>query len=168
MVRLRGRTPRGVRLVGEVPLGAWETIAFVAALRHNKMMAPMVVKGATNGEMFLADVEQCLVPKLRRGHIVVMDNLQAHKVAGIQEAIEAAGATLRYSRNIRPTSTRSNCLVAHSKRSRVRLPRGLSRLSSGLSAHSCRCSVPENALTILGMQVLPPYERNCSVSAPTR
>jgi transposase len=96
MVRLRGRAPRGVRLVGEVQLGTWETITFVAALRHNKMVAPMVVKGAMNGEMFVAYVEQCLVPKLRRGDTVVMDNLRAHKVAGIQEAIESAGATLRY------------------------------------------------------------------------
>jgi transposase len=96
LARLRGRAPRGVRLVDEVPLGSWETITLVAALRHNKMMAPMVVKGAMNGEMFLAYVEQCLVPKLRRGDIVVMDNLQVHKVAGIQEAIESAGATLRY------------------------------------------------------------------------
>ena len=54
LARLRGRTPRGVRLVGEVPLGSWETITFVAALRHKKMMAPLVVKGAMNGEMFLA------------------------------------------------------------------------------------------------------------------
>jgi transposase len=60
------------------------------------MVAPMVVKGAMNGEMFVAYVEQCLVPKLRRGDTVVMDNLRAHKVAGIQEAIESAGATLRY------------------------------------------------------------------------
>jgi transposase len=96
LARLRGRAPRGVRLVGEVLLGSWETITFVAAMRHNKMMAPMVVKGAMNGEMFMAYVEQCLVPKLRRGDIVVMDNLQVHKVAGIQEAIESAGATLRY------------------------------------------------------------------------
>ena len=79
-------------MVGEVPLGSWETITFVAALRHNKMMAPMVVKGAMNGEMFLAYVEQCLVPTLRRDDIVVMDNLQVHKVAGVQEAIESAGS----------------------------------------------------------------------------
>jgi len=56
----------------------------------------MVIKGAMNGEMFLAYVKQCLVPKLRHGDTVVMDNLQAHKVAGIQEAIGSAGAALRY------------------------------------------------------------------------
>ena len=65
MVRLRGRAPRGVRVIGAVPLGRWETITFVAALRHNKMVAPMVIEGAMTGEMFLAYVENCLVPMLR-------------------------------------------------------------------------------------------------------
>jgi transposase len=96
MVRLRGRAPRGVRLIGDVPLGEWKTITFVAALRHDKMTAPMVVEGSMTGEMFLAYIEQCLVPTLKRNDIVVMDNLRAHKTAGIQEAIERARATLRY------------------------------------------------------------------------
>jgi transposase len=96
MARLRGRAPSGVRLVGHVPLGEWKTITFVAALRHNKMTAPMVVDGPMRGEMFRAYVEQCLVPTLKRNDIVVMDNLQAHKVAGVLEAIEKARATVRY------------------------------------------------------------------------
>ncbi len=96
MVRLRGRAPCGVRLIGRVPLGKWETITFVAALRHNKMTAPMVVEGAMSGEMFLAYVEQCLVPTLKRNDIVVMDNFAAHKVPGIRKAIEKAGAIVRY------------------------------------------------------------------------
>ena len=96
MARLRGRAPRGVRVIGSVPLGAWQTITFVAALRHDKMIAPMVVEGAMNGEMFLAYVEQCLVPTLRRNDIVVMDNCRIHLVAGVREAIEKAQATLRY------------------------------------------------------------------------
>ncbi|HYV69082.1 MAG TPA: transposase [Pseudolabrys sp.] len=85
MARLRGRAPRGVRVIGSVPLGRWETITFVAALRHNKMIAPMVVEGAMTGEMFLAYVENGLVPMLRRNDIVV-----------IRRAIEKSGATLRY------------------------------------------------------------------------
>jgi transposase len=96
MVRLRGRAPRGIRLIGRVPLGEWKTITFVAALRHNKMVAPMVIAGAMSGEIFLAYVEQCLVPTLRRNDIVVMDNFRAHKVPGIREAIEKAHATVRY------------------------------------------------------------------------
>ena len=96
MVRLWGRGPRGVELIGRAPCGAWETITFVGALRHNKMTAPMVIEGAMTGEMFLAYVEQCLVPTLRRNDIVVMDNCRVHLVADIREAIEKARATLRY------------------------------------------------------------------------
>jgi transposase len=96
MVRVRGRAPRGVRLVGHVPLGEWKTITFVAALRHNKMVAPMVIEGTMNGEIFRAYVEQFLVPTLRRNDIVMMDNFRAHKVPGIRQATEKAQATVRY------------------------------------------------------------------------
>lgn len=96
MIRLRGRCPRGVRLIDRVPHGHRKTITFVAALRHDRMTAPLVVDGAMNGETFLAYVQQCLVPTLKRKDIVAMDNLPVHKVPGIREAIEAAGATLRY------------------------------------------------------------------------
>ena len=71
-------------------------MTFVAALRCDRMTAPMMIKGALNGEVFLAYVEQCLSPTLKRGDIVVMDNVPAHKVEGVQEAIEAAGARLLY------------------------------------------------------------------------
>jgi transposase len=96
MVRLYGHASRGERLVDHVPFGNWETITFVAALRHDKMVAPMVVDGPMNGELFLAYVKHCLVPTLKPNDIVVMDHLRAHKVAGVAEAIAAAGATLRY------------------------------------------------------------------------
>ena len=96
MVRLYGRGPRGARVIDDVPQGTWKTITFVAALRHDKMVAPMVFDGPMTGEMFLAYVEQCLVPTLKRNDIVVIDNLRAHKVAGVREAIETARATLRY------------------------------------------------------------------------
>src|SRR6476661_5797146 len=90
------RSGQCASLIGTVPLGAWETITFVAALRHNKMTAPMVVEGAMTGEMFLAYIEQCLVPTLRRNDIVVMDNCRVHMGPAIREAIEKAHATLRY------------------------------------------------------------------------
>src|SRR5215468_5596116 len=96
MVRLWGRGPRGIELIGRAPCGEWQTITFVAALRHNKMVAPMAVQGAMNTEMFLAYVEQCLVPTLKRGDIVVMDNVSTHKSPRIREAVENARATLRY------------------------------------------------------------------------
>jgi transposase len=96
LVRLNGRALRGERVIGSVPLGAWQTITFVAALRHNEMTAPMVVEGAMTGEMFLAYVVQCLVPTLKRNDIVVMDNCRIHLGPGIRAAIEKAHATLRY------------------------------------------------------------------------
>jgi transposase len=96
MVRLYGRAPCGVRLVDHVPFGHWETMTFVSALRHDGMVAPMLIEGPMNGELFLAYVEQCLAPTLRPNDIVVMDNVAIHRVAGVAEAIEAAGATLRY------------------------------------------------------------------------
>ena len=96
MTRLYGRGPRGERVTGRVPLASWKTLTFVAALRCDAMTAPMLIKGAMNGETFVAYIEQCLVPTLGRGDIVVMDNVPAHKVEGVREAIESAGATLRY------------------------------------------------------------------------
>src|SRR5205823_4540557 len=84
------------RLVGCVPQGHWKTLTFVAGLRRNGMTAPCVIDGSMNGKTFLAYVEQSLVPALKRNDIVVMDNLPAHKVPGVREAIEARGATLRY------------------------------------------------------------------------
>ena len=96
MVRLRGRCPRGERLIGYAPHGHWKTLTFVAGLRHRAMVAPFVLEGAMNGPMFLVYVKQGLVPTLKRGDIVIMDNLPVHKVAGVEQAIEAAGATLLY------------------------------------------------------------------------
>lgn len=96
MVRLSGRSPRGERLIGRQPHGHWQTLTFVAGLRHDGMVAPFVLGGAMTGDMFRAYVEQSLAPTLRRKDIVIMDNLAAHKVAGIRDTIEARGATLRY------------------------------------------------------------------------
>ena len=163
MVRLRGRAVRGVRVIGTVPLGAWETVTFVAALRHNKMTAPMVVEGAMTGEMFLAYVEQCLVPTLRRNDIVVMDNCRIHLGPGIRKAIERAGATLRYLPKYSPdflTSIRLRCPTASSRSSCARLPRELCRASIEPFARSSHKSAPKNVPTISGMQAMLQYERN--------
>ena len=96
MARLRGRAPRGERLVSKVPHGHWKTTTFVAGLRTNALTAPCVIDGPMNGDAFLAYVEQILVPTLKPGDIVVMDNLSSHKRPAIREAIEAAGARLFY------------------------------------------------------------------------
>ena len=96
MTRPRGRSPKGTRLRAHVPHGHWKTTTFLAALRTTGLTAPVVVDGAINGAIFLAYVQQHLVPTLQPGDLVVMDNLSAHKVAGVQTAIESAGAKILY------------------------------------------------------------------------
>jgi len=96
MTRLYGRAPRGQRLAAKVPHGHWKTLTLVAALRADGVGAPYVIDGAMDGPSFLAYVEQVLVPTLKKRDIVFMDNVRTHKVAGVREAIEAAGAQLRY------------------------------------------------------------------------
>ena len=96
MTRLYGRARRGKRLVSAIPHGHWKTSTFIGALRCDGLVAPSVFDGPINGELFLAYVQQVLVPTLRPGDIVIMDNLRSHKVAGVREAIEAAGATLMF------------------------------------------------------------------------
>ena len=96
MARLRGRAKRGERCVASLPYGHWKTTTFTAGLRQNGMVAPMVLDGPMNGDAFRAYVEQVLVPELSEGDVVIMDNLPAHKVTGIRQAIENAGAKLLY------------------------------------------------------------------------
>lgn len=96
MARTHGRAPRGQRLRAAIPHGHWKTTTFVAGLRTSGMVAPMVLDGPINSVAFQAYVDQVLVPELRPGDIVVMDNLSSHKGAGVREAIEAAGASLLY------------------------------------------------------------------------
>lgn len=96
MARLRGRAPRGERCRAPVPHGHWKTTTFVGGLRLSGMTAPMVLDGAMNGPAFLAYVEQVLAPTLIPGDIVVMDNLPAHKLAGVRATIEAVGAQVLY------------------------------------------------------------------------
>ena len=117
MVRLRGRAPRGERLVDYAPHGAWKTVTFVGALRQRGMTAPFVIEGAMNGPMFLAYVRHGLVPTLKRGETVLMDNLPVYKVAGVAEAIQAAGAVLiylpKYSPDLNPIELAFSKLKAH-------------------------------------------------------
>ena len=96
MARRYGRAMRGERLTMSVPFGHWKTTTFLAGLRHDRIDAPCVIDGPMNGERFLAYVEQFLAPTLSPGDIVIMDNLPAHKVKGIEPAITARGAKLMY------------------------------------------------------------------------
>src|SRR3954467_4271956 len=87
---------KGQHLVDAAPQGRWKTTTFVAGLRASGIIAPFVLDGPMNGEAFRVYVEQVLAPELERGDVVAMDNLQAHKVAGVEEAIRAAGASVLY------------------------------------------------------------------------
>lgn len=96
MVRLYGRAPVGERCQAAVPFGHWQTATFIAALRHDRLSAPWLTDGPMDGTLFLTYIEKVLSPELRRGDLVICDNLSSHKVAGVEEAIAACGARLRY------------------------------------------------------------------------
>lgn len=92
MTRTHGWAPRGERLLAKVPHGQWETTTFLAALRHDRIDAPCLFDGPINGERFLAYVRQMLVPTLKPGDVVILDNLGSHKSNAVRQAIRKAGA----------------------------------------------------------------------------
>jgi transposase len=94
MTRTHGRAPRGQRLVARVPHGKWTTMTFLAALRHDRIDAPCVIDGPINGAIFLEWIEQFLVPTLRPGDVVILDNLRSHKGRATRRAIRKTGAHL--------------------------------------------------------------------------
>jgi transposase len=96
MTRTWGRAPRGERVREATPQGHWKMLTILAALTTRGLRAPMTIAEATDGDIFLAYVDQVLCPDLRPGDVVVMDNLSAHKVGGVRERIEAVGAKLLY------------------------------------------------------------------------
>jgi len=96
LTRLRGRCRQGERLVAAVPCGHWKVLTMIAAMTVRGVLTAVTVDAATDGEIFLSFISESLVPVLRPGDVVVMDNLQAHKVMGVRAAIESAGAKLLY------------------------------------------------------------------------
>ena len=96
MTPLRGWGPRGRRLVSKAPHGHWKTMTFIAALRCDRIDAPLVIDGPINGESFAAYVKQALVPTLKPGDVVVFDNLGSHKGAVIRRSIRAVGARVLF------------------------------------------------------------------------
>jgi putative transposase len=106
MTRLRGWAPRGQRLVDKVPQGKWKTATFLAALRNDRIDAPCLFDGPINGERFHAYVEQFLVPTLKPGDVVILDNLGSHKGKAVRKAIRDVGARLvflpKYSPDLNP------------------------------------------------------------------
>lgn len=106
MAPLRGWAPRGQRLPGKAPHGHWKTMTFLAALRHDRVTAPWLIDGPIDGQSFLQYVEEVLVPTLKPGDIVIIDNLGSHKGKAVRQAIRAAGAKLfflpKYSPDLNP------------------------------------------------------------------
>ena len=149
MTRLRGRARRGARLVGRVPHGHWKITTFVAGLRCDAVTAPFVIDRPMNGAIFRTYLERCLVPTLTTGDIVVMDNLSSHKVAGVREAIEAAGATLRYLPPYSPDFNPIELLFAKLKARCAKPPSDQSRPSGIASGNFSTPSAPRNAPTTL-------------------
>jgi transposase len=146
MVRRYGWGPRGERLVDAAPHGHWRTTTFVAGLRGTGFIAPLVLDGPMTGGAFRAYVEQALAPALRPGDVVVMDNLAAHKAAGVREAIEAAGASILhlppYSPDLNPIEQAFAKLKAGLRKAAVRtrdaLWTAIGRLLDGFSPDECR------------------------------
>jgi transposase len=146
MVRLRGRCPRGDRLIGYAPQGHWKIITFVAGLRQRSMVAPFVLEGAMNGAMFVAYIKECVAPTLKPGDIVLIDNASIHKVAGVKEAIEAAGASLlylpSYSPELNPIELAFSKFKAHLRKAAERtipgLVRRIGRVANSFSPQECQ------------------------------
>src|SRR5271169_5894081 len=138
MTRTHGRAPRGQRLVAKVPHGRWRTLTFLAALRSDRIDAPCVIDGPINGESFLAYVEQVLIPALKPGDIVIIDNLGSHKGKAMRRAIRSAGARLFFLRPTVPTSIRSSRSLPSSGPCCAKPPNEPSRPPGNVSAHSCR------------------------------
>jgi hypothetical protein len=154
MARLRGWAKRGTRLVEPAPHGHWRTLTFIAALRHDRLEAPCVFDGPINGRRFLAYVEQCLVPVLKPGDVVIMDNLGSHKGEAVRRAIRAAGALSSTCRPTRPTSTRSSRSSPNSSTSCARPPNAASTPPGSASETSSTASPLPNAPATCGIAVM--------------
>ena len=145
MARLRGRCPRGQRLIGKVPHGHWKITTFVAALRCDAITAPFVIDEPMNSEIFTIYLERCLVPTLRQNDIVVMDNLPAHKNDNVRRIIEAAGASLiylpPYSPDLNPIEMAFSKIKAHlrkaAERSRPALWDRIGSILDLFAPHEC-------------------------------
>jgi DDE superfamily endonuclease len=150
MARLRGWGRCGTRLIEPAPHGHWRTLTFIAALRQDGLAAPCVFDGPINGRRFLASVEQMLVPALKGGDIVVMDNLGSHKSEAIRRAIRAVGAHLFSCRPTRPTSTPSSRSLPSSSTCCAKPPNEASRPHGAASGTCSTASAQPIASTTSG------------------
>jgi hypothetical protein len=147
MAPLRGWGPKGERLRGFAPHGRWRTLTFLGALRCDRLTAPCVFDGPINGECFRAYVEQQLLPILKPGDIVIMDNLGSHKATALRKAIKAAAPGSGTCRPIRQTSIRSSRPSPRSSTGCGSLRSAPSRTSGASSAISSQPSSLANAPT---------------------
>jgi transposase len=146
MTRLYGRAPQGERLVDKVPHGHWKTTTFICGLRHDGVTAPFVLDGAMDGPHFLAYVEQILAPTLKKEQIVFLDNVATHKVAGVEEAIEARGARAvflpAYSPDFNPIEQLFSKLKSFLRKTKARtvdeLWRAITSFIEGVSKGECK------------------------------
>jgi transposase len=146
MARTHGYAPRGRRLEGAVPYRRWQTTTFVGALRAEGFLAPLVVDGAITGELFEAYVRRVLLPELRAGDVVVLDNLSCHRRAGVREALEGKGCTLlllpAYSPDLNPIEMAFSKLKRLLRKAAARtveaLWEAIGRLLDCFSAQECR------------------------------
>jgi putative transposase len=145
MAPLRGWSPLGSRLYGKVPYGHWNTMTFIAALRHDRIDAPWLLDRPINGDCFVAYVETVLVPTLRRGDIVVMDNLQSHKRRAVREALRQVGAKLfylpKYSPDLNPIeqvfAKLKHLLRKMAARSQLGVSDAIATILDGFTAEEC-------------------------------
>lgn len=124
MCRLYGRSPKGARALDAVPYAHWNTSTFIAGLRFDRMVAPMLLEGPLDGACFLAYVKNFLVPALKQGDIVICDNLPSHKITNARKTIEEFGARLlflpAYSPDLNPIEMAFSKLKAHLKAMKAR------------------------------------------------
>jgi len=146
MTPLRGWAPRGLRLQTKAPHGHWKTTTFLAALRHNRIDAPWLFDGPIDGESFRTYVEKVLIPTLRPGDIVIMDNLGSHKAKAVRQLIRAAGAKLFFLPKYSPDPSPIDRSSPSSSTCCARPPRA--RPSASQSAKSSEHLRPPNAPTI--------------------
>ncbi len=146
MIRRYGWGPRDQRLIDAAPHGHWRTTTFVAGLRSTGIIAPFVLDGPMTGEVFKAYVAQFLAPSLKRGDVVVMDNLSSHKVEGVRKAIRAVGASILhlppYSPDVNPIEQVFAKLKALLRKAAARTRNALwdtiSQLPNAVPPHECQ------------------------------
>lgn len=146
LLRLYGRAPRGERLVDAAPAGHWSSLTMVSAILYDRVAAPMVIEGAMNQLTFQGYVDWLLVPELKPGDTVIMDNLSCHKSAAVEASIEATGAKLiflpPYSPDFNPIekmwSKVKSALRRESKRTKNTLINAIGRALRSITADDCR------------------------------